>query len=317
MPMSSLSLSTLDLSFNQPKLPSCAHWNPDGITFTNRSTIGGDPIAIFITPDNTVYVASRGSSGIQMWPNGNSTSIRVFITSGSAPSDVFVTNDGDMYIDNGASKQSVDVWMLNGTSAIAAMHVSGCCFGVFVDIYRNLYCASQSNQQVVKRSLNEAINGTTVVAGNGTSGNSPNMLSGPRGIFVDTNLSLYVCDCYNGRIQRFSYGRSTGITVAGYGATGSPVLSLPTDVILDADGYLYIVEYGNHRIVASGPHGFRCIIACTRSSGSASNQLSNPHSLSFDREGNLFVIDTSNSRVQKFVLANHSCSKYFITRTDC
>ena len=61
--------------------------------------------------------------------------------------------------------------------------------------------------------------------------------------------------------------------MAGSGATGTISLSCPNDVILDADGYLYIVEYNAHRIVASGPHGFRCIIACTGSNGIASDQL--------------------------------------------
>jgi hypothetical protein len=71
--------------------------------------------------------------------------------------------------------------------------------------------------------------------------------------------------------------------VAGDGATGTVSLNTPTDVILDADGYLFIVEYDGHRIVASGPNGFRCIIACTGVNGSTTTQLQNPTSLSFDR----------------------------------
>ena len=100
-----------------------------------------------------------------------------------------------------------------------------------------------------------------------------------------------------------------GTTVAGSGVPGSSALIWPTDVVLDGNGYLYIVEYNGHRVVASGPNGFRCIIACTGSSGSAANQLFQPNTLSFDSHGNLFVTDPWNSRVQKLCFATNTCGE--------
>ena len=106
---------------------------------------------------------------------------------------------------------------------------------------------------------------------------------------------------------------TNGTTVAGSGAAWPVILLWPTDVILDGNGYLYIVEYNNHRVIASGPNGFRCIIACTGTTGSAANQLAGPIGLSFDSQGNLFVTDYSNNRVQKFALVTNSCGNW--TRT--
>ena len=77
---------------------------------------------------------------------------------------------------------------------------------------------------------------------------------------------------------------------------------------LDGDGYIFIVDSMNHRIIGSSVEWFsmrRRLYKCT--TGSASNQLSYPKSLSFDSHGNMWVIDFENKRLQKFVLTlNHS-----------
>jgi DNA-binding beta-propeller fold protein YncE len=133
------------------------------------------------------------------------------------------------------------------------------------------------------------------------------MLNQPRGIFVDSNLTLYVADCANNRIQRFPSGQTNGITVA---ITGSITLNCPSGVVLDADGYLFIADTYYNRIVGSGPYGFRCIVGCTMAGGSALNEINQPAALSFDSYGNLFVADTYNNRIQKFLLATNSSGKY-------
>jgi tripartite motif-containing protein 71 len=140
-----------------------------------------------------------------------------------------------------------------------------------------------------------------VVAGTGSPGSAPNQLSRPNGIFVNVNFDLYVADNSNNRIQKFSFGQWNGTTVAGDGTSNTITLGGPTAVALVADGYLFIVDNSNNRIVGSGPNGFRCLAACSGSSGSQSNQLMTPRSLSFDSYGNIFVTDT-----QKFLLLTTS-----------
>ncbi|CAF1391947.1 unnamed protein product [Rotaria sp. Silwood1] len=102
-----------------------------------------------------------------------------------------------------------------------------------------------------------------VVAGTGCPGPVPNTLDHPHGIFVDEQLNLYVADTDNNRIQLFSPGQTQAMTVAGFGAKSYFILNRPTDIALDADGYLYIVESQNYRIIRSMPNGFRCLVGCS------------------------------------------------------
>ena len=132
----------------------------------------------------------------------------------------------------------------------------------------------------------------------------------PRGIFVATNFDLYVADACNDRIQLFKSEEVNAITVAGSGAPTTIQLNYPTAVMLDGDGYLFIADSNNVRIIGSGPYGFRCVIGCTGGYGSASNQLSFLQSMAFDSYGNVFIVDTYNNRVQTFRVSSHSCSKW-------
>ena len=136
------------------------------------------------------------------------------------------------------------------------------------------------------------------------------MLSDPHGIFVNPALDLYVADSGNNRIQMLQHGGSNATTVAGNGAPGTISLNQPRAVILDALDVLFIADTMNHRIVASGPVGFRCIVGCGGTAGSLANELNSPVSLSFDRDGNLLVVDQGNARIQTFSVATHSCRKF-------
>jgi DNA-binding beta-propeller fold protein YncE len=157
--------------------------------------------------------------------------------------------------------------------------------------------------RIIIKLLNDDKNTSITVAGTGTGGFAPNMLLNPQGIFVDTNFDLYVADYYNDRIQLFRLGEQNGITIAGdRSKTIIITLRRPTGIILDADKYLFIVDSNNHRIIGSDSNGFRCLVGCSASSGLASNQLNNPFTLRFDSYGNIFVTDSLNNRIQKFVL---------------
>ena len=302
--------SVVVVPYNAPRLSSCSTWSTDGITIINSTTGSSGPMKIFVTVDNTIYVTMRGLKQVQVWNQGNGLPTVNSSINSSISHAVFVTINGDIYFDSGDDLKRVDRWTQNAGSTVLVTPANKTCYGLFVDVIDNLYCAIESPDQVVMKAPGGAANSTVIVAGNGITGAGPNMLFGPRGIFVDTNLDLYVADCYNNRVQRFSRGQTNGTTVAGSGAAWPVILLWPTDVILDGNGYLYIVECNNHRVIASGPNGFRCIIACTGTTGLAANQLAGPIGLSFDSQGNLFVTDYSNNRVQKFAVATNSCGKW-------
>ncbi|CAF3746113.1 unnamed protein product [Rotaria sp. Silwood1] len=290
------------LSYNQPKFSSNASWNPNAIKFADINTVGSFPWNVFVNINNTVYVTATNLHEVKVWSEGRIIPTTIISNGLSSPLSLFVTINGDIYVGNSKNGR-VDMWTQNTTDSIPAMYVRSPCFSLFVDIKNTLYCSLQTLHQVIKRSLNSISNVTTIAAGNGSAGSASNMLSSPRGIFVDTKFNLYVADCVNNRIQCFQVRELNGKTVAGNGAPSTITLSCPSGIVLDGDGNLFIVDKDNHRIIESGENGFRCVVGC-HGKGSAPNQLSNPTSLSFDSYGNIFVTDRGNSRIQKIFFIN-------------
>jgi hypothetical protein len=299
------------LSYNQPKFCSFATWNPNAVTFANNSLVGENPVAIFVTSNNTIYVADRKNGRIQIWINDSMYLTRTISAGLVSSFSIFATTNGDIYVDNSANSSRVDKWILNSNTSVPVMYVNSSCWGLFIDINDTLYCSMYYEHQVVKKWLNDSTNTSTIAAGMGLSGSASNMLYSPVGIFVDINFDLYVADYFNHRIQLFPSGQSNGITVAGArSSTTTMILNGPTGIALNADKYLFIADQNNHRIVGSGPNGFRCLVGCSGSLGSASNQLNYPQAISFDSFGNMFVTDMNNHRIQKFLISRKSYGKY-------
>jgi len=270
--------------------------------------VGLNPYGLFVDTYNTIYVTDRTNNRIQVWLQGNSNPTRTISGNIDYPNSLFVTSSGDIYVDNGYYCGQVDKCLLNATSSISAMYITDVCFGLFIDINNTLYCSLTYLHQVVTKSLDDTPNTSKIAAGTGCAGSTSTTLYYPCGIYVDINFNLYVADWANNRIQLFQPGQLNAVTVAG--TSGTILLSYPSSVVLDADDYLFIVDYGNSRIIGSGPAGFRCVAGCSGTSGSASDQLYLPYTMAFDSDGNIFVTDASNNRVQKFILNNNVCGKY-------
>ncbi|CAF4073675.1 unnamed protein product, partial [Adineta steineri] len=295
-------------SFNRLKFCPTATWNPNGITIANQSIVGQYPTGIFVSRNNTIYVANQEINAIIMWDEESVNPTKIIHGNFTLSMSLFVTSNGDIYIDDGQENDRVQKWIAETNTFVTTMNVSSRCEGLFVDINDTLYCSMFYDNQVVKRSLNDAVtNSNCVAAGTGRVGSDSNQLNGPRGIFVDVNLDLYVADCGNNRVQLFQSRESNGITVAGIGSF-KPTITLfcPSGIILDAEKYLFIVDLGNNRIVGSGLNGFRCLGGCY-GVDSQLNLLNWPFSFSFDHSGNIFVTDQGNSRIQKFQYLEESC----------
>lgn len=201
-------------------------------------------------------------------------------------------------------------WSANITNTAMNMSVGVQCFSVFIDINSTLYCSADVNHVVIKTPLNSGSYNITTAAGNWSSGTNRQQLYVPNGIFVNLELDLYIADCYNNRIIRFQPDALNGTVVAGNGAVNTITLSKPTAIWLDGDDNLYIIDYSNHRIVASSTFGFRCVVGCSGMNGSAANQLNGPRALAFDSFGNILITDTDNYRLQKFTLKSNYCGKF-------
>ena len=273
--------------------------------------MGTESYGIFVNSNNSIYIPNRQTGQIHIWLNENHLNPTKTIEGNlSDPFSLFVTTNGDIYVDNGQYNGRVDKWIVENETWISVMNITSYCFGLFVDIYENLYCSMYDNHRVDKKWSNGT---TTIVAGTGVEGSKSNTLSHPWGIFVDINLDLYVADCDNHRIQLFRLNQRKGITVAGKQSSKLTIALLcPTGIVLDGDQHLFIVDL-NNQIIGSDENGFRCIFGCS-DEGSTNNKLSNPYTMSFDSYGNIYVIDSGKNRIQK-IMTNSICGKklYSIT----
>jgi len=168
-----------------------------------------------------------------------------------------------------------------------------------------------------------ANNGTVVTfAGTGVKGSSGDggpavkaQLNDPTGIVRGHDGALYICDTANHRIRKVT--RDGDITTvagtgeAGWSGDGDPAtaakLNEPYEVRLDAAGNLFWVERLSHTVrrrdaktgivttvAGNGTAGF------SGDSGPATNALlCEPHSIGFDKTGNLYIADVRNHRIRK------------------
>ncbi|CAF1501052.1 unnamed protein product [Adineta ricciae] len=301
----------LAASFNQPNLPSNAIWAHRGITFADRSIVGGNSRALFVDTNNTIYLVNTVNNTILLYDGYNLTPKNVIPEVLLGCSSLFVTSNGDIYANmniyahrSGRDLYLVKKWISKTNSFEVVMNTSEECFDLFMDINDTLYCSILLKHQVVKKDSSYSSFVPILVAGTGNEGSASDELNKPHGIFVDINLDLYVADCSNHRIQLFRFGKKNAVTRVGQ-ESQKPTISLksPSGIALDANKYLFIVDRGNDRVVGEGPNGFRCLIGCNAYGYDTQyTQLRDLYTMSFDVFGNILVVNNYNDHIQKFVL---------------
>jgi streptogramin lyase len=159
-------------------------------------------------------------------------------------------------------------------------------------------------------------------AGTGTKGFSGDggpasaaQLADPNGIARGPDGALYICDTMNHRIRKVTrdgkISTVAGSGEKGYSGDGGPALAAklnePYEVRFDLDGNVCWVERLNHLVrKLDVKTGTISTLAGNGTSGysgdggkATSAQLSEPHSLGFDRKGDLYIADVRNHRVRK------------------
>ena len=268
------------------------------------------PSGMFINQEDTLVAASYQYSRIHIYLNGSRDITNNITNNRLIPQSLFITDDNELLAAYASVPPFVDFWDLNNQTLLRSIAISGSCYSVFVDINAEFYCSQSDLHRVISQPKTNSSNSFTVVAGTGFPGGNSSTLNHPWGIFITATLDLYVADCSNNRIQLFQTGNRNATTVAGAGSNGTIALNNPRSIIVDVNGYLYIADYNLNRIIRSGSEGDRCVVGCTGSGGAAANQLLLPTTLSFDSHGNLFVMDGSNGRIQKFdLISSIQCSK--------
>ncbi len=243
-----------------------------------------------------VGVGSAGFSG----DNGPAASAQL-----SNPDGIAIDNAGALYIADFYNNRIRKV--SNGVITTAALLggpiPSGGAgpVGIAVDSAGNVYIADG----IIRKVSNGVI---TTVAQEANGGFSGPLLS----VAVDFAGNLYIPDPSGGRVRKVSGGAI--VTVAGNGTqsfsgdNGLAIyaqLSGGAGVAVDAAGNLYIADSENNRIrkVSSG------VIATVAGNGTAGfsgdngpaafAELSRPEGVAVDTAGNLYIADSSNSRIRK------------------
>ena len=189
---------------------------------------------------------------------------------------------------------------------------------VGTDTNGNLFIVDSGNNKIRRVDVGTQIITTVVGTGvfNYTGDGGPAAaatMQAPGGVIVDSAGNLYIADSGNAVIRKVT--ASTGIITTivgnhgfGFGGDGGPALSAtltnPFGLALDpATGNLWIADYQNNRIRLYTPANGQIstavgngLVGDTGLATSAS--LYDPRSPALDAEGNLYIVDTSNSRIR-------------------
>jgi sugar lactone lactonase YvrE len=227
------------------------------------------PTAIFVDESSDMYVDDDYNCRVMLWRNNSSSGVIVAGTgSCSNTADSFYYSAGlavdshkTIYVSD-QNNDRVMKWEQNATSGtlIAGTSVAGNGsqelyrpYGLYLDELNSyLYIADAYNHRIQRYYLGATTDITTVAGGNGA-GSGDNQLDTPYDVCVSKKTgAIYIADTNNHRIQRWSPGATSGVTIvgiAGTSGTASTLLNTPVVVALSPnETFLYVSDLLNNRV---------------------------------------------------------------------
>jgi peptidylamidoglycolate lyase len=123
----------------------------------------------------------------------------------------------------------------------------------------------------------------------------------PHGLEVDKEDNIWVTDVALHQIFKFSPDGKLLMTLGEAKVSGDDTehFYLPTDVAVSHDGSFYVSDgYGNSRVAKFSKDG--TYLFEWGKFGNGQGEFNIPHAIDLDDEGNVYVADRENNRIQKF-----------------
>jgi peptidylamidoglycolate lyase len=123
----------------------------------------------------------------------------------------------------------------------------------------------------------------------------------PHGLTVDADDNIWVTDVGLHQVMKFTHDgrRLLTLGIAGQPGNDSLHFNRPTDVAIAPDGCFYVSDgYRNSRVIKFSPGG-RYLFEWGKK-GSGDGEFDIPHGLCLDGEGNVYVADRENRRIEVF-----------------
>lgn len=169
-----------------------------------------------------------------------------------------------------------------------------------------IYVGDYVNDRVM-RYEKSATSGTVFAGGQG-SGLNNSQLNGPIWLLFDSfSNALFISNIDNNNILRWKVGDDHWSLVVGSipGTAGNTSRSIngARSFTMDPMGNLYVADRRNHRIqfFPVDQSVGTTIIGITGQSGNSSHLLDDPFGIALDNQLNVYVADSENQRIQKFL----------------
>ena len=227
------------------------------------------PTGLHVDASLNVYVADTNNYRVMFWRKNATVGVKVAGTGSSGStlssfgtlSGLFVDMLGNIYVCD-VSNHRVMKFTPNVTNAVivAGTGIAGSSsyqvnvpYGIYLDEASSyLYVADYNNHRIQRYHVGVSTNGTVVAGGNGP-GLASNQLKLPYSVCMSkTTNAIYIADSGNNRVQRWNFGATFGVTIAGNGASlnnFSTPLYGSMDIRLNVnDTDLYVSEASHNRV---------------------------------------------------------------------
>jgi len=261
-----------------------------------------EPRGIAVAPNGDVFVTDTGNSRVQKFDKDGKY-LFMWGTEGENlgefknPQGITVSKDGFVYVSD-TWNHRVQKFSLDGTSLGEFRTQDKSLFGprdiAISPFDGNIYVADTGNKQVAVLTPDGQL-----VKRIGSPGEDDGQFIEPVGVAVDNQGRLYVANTGNKRIEIFDSAGNFEKSIPVLGIENfytEPYIAIfPGGIIYIADSSRQVIHVYNPDFKTSYSLG---------GEGTDQGRFNGPKGIAVDPEGNYFVVDSNNHRIQKFNLSH-------------